>query len=212
MERSRIANRKGFFLLPLIAISIGLICVEKSSAWGKTWLGRNLEWQIRNCGLSLGPLKIRAQFVLRNVGFDTNVYYGATDEPVKDYTFTAGPAFNVYLPLKKKIIFHVYESPQYVYFKETVRERTWNNFFQGEVHFVFNRFVASVGVGREEAKQRWNTETDIPIFRKEDSGQERRIDNEKGIGMRGRRLHSRASGEKTQARGLLGTRRGYQRA
>jgi len=171
MERSRIIIRKGLFLLPLMAISIGLICVEKSYAWGKTWLGRDLEWQIRNAGFSVGPLRLKTQFVLSNVGFDSNVYYGATAEPVKDYTFTAGPAFNVYLPLKKKIIFHVYESPQYVYFKETARERTWNNYFLGEVYFVFNRFVASAGVGRSEAKQRWNTETDIPIFRKEDSVQ-----------------------------------------
>jgi len=106
--------------------------------------------------------------MLSNAGHDSNVYYGATDEAVKDYTFTAGPAFDVYLPIKKKIIFHIYESPQYVYYKETERERTWNNYFQGQVYVVLNRLVASAGIGRSKAKQRWNTETDIPIFRKED--------------------------------------------
>jgi hypothetical protein len=148
-----------------------MIVFTSIHAYGKTWLGRNLELQIENAGLNLGPFHIKTAFTLSNVGYDSNVYYGATDEAVKDYTFTAGPVFNIYLPLKKKIIFHIYESPQYIYFRETKRERNWNNFFVGEVYFVFNRFVASAGVGRSEAKQRWNTETDIPIFRKEDSAQ-----------------------------------------
>lgn len=163
--------RKGFILLPLMAICIGLTGVEKSYGWGKTWLGRDLELQVTNAGFSLGPFRTRVQFVLTNAGYDSNVYFGATDVPVKDYTFTAGPAFDVYLPLKKKIIFHIYESPQYVFYKETERERTWNNYLRGEVYFVFNRFVASAGLGRSEAKERWNTETDIPVFRKEDSVQ-----------------------------------------
>jgi hypothetical protein len=152
-------------------IYIGLVGVNKGYGWGKTWLGRDLEWQIRNAGFNLGPFSVKAQFFLSNAGLDSNIYFGATDEPVKDYTLTAGPAFDIYFSLKRKVIFHVYESPRYVYYKETKRERTWNNYFRGEVYFVFNRFVLSTGAGRSEAKERWNTETDIPIFRREDSVQ-----------------------------------------
>ena len=162
-------KKKTILLLALSAVYLAPVGSQSGFGYGKTWVGRNLEWQVRNAGFSLGPLMVKTQIVLSNVGYDSNVYYGWTDRPVKDYTFTAGPAFNIYLPIKKKIIFHIYESPQYVYYKETERERTWNNYFQGQVHFVFDRFVASAGVGRSEAKQRWNTETDIPIFRKEDS-------------------------------------------
>ena len=158
-----------FVLITLAAAYILSAFAQKGYSSGGTWLGRNLELQIKNAGLNLGPFRVRTNFTLSNAGYDSNVYYGATDEPIKDLTFTAGPAFDIYLPLKKKIIFHIYESPQYVYFKETERERTWNNYFQGQLYFVFNRLVASAGVGRSEAKQRWNTETDIPIFRKEDS-------------------------------------------
>src|SRR4030042_1558503 len=145
--------------------------VATGFGYGKTWLGRNLELQMENARFNLGPFRISPVLVLSNAGYDSNVYYGATDEPVKDLTFTAGPGFYIYLPIKKKIIFSIYESPQYVYFKETERERTWNNYFNGNVHFVFNRFIASAGVGKSEAKQRWNTETDVPIFRREGSVQ-----------------------------------------
>jgi hypothetical protein len=142
---------------------------HSSYGYGKTWLGRDLEWQIKNAGLNLGPFRVRTVFMLSNAGYDSNVYYGATNEPVKDLTFTAGPAFYIYLPIKKKIIFSIYESPQYIYFKETERERTWNNYLNGQVHFVFNRFVATFGIGRSEAKERWNTEIDIRVLRKEES-------------------------------------------
>ena len=139
--------------------------------YGKTWLGRDLEWQIKNAGFDLGPFHIKTAFTLTNAGYDSNVYYGATDEPVKDITFTAGPAFNIYLPIKKKIIFSIYESPQYVYFKETTRERTWNNYFNGQVHFVFNKFLLTFGMGISEARERWNTEIDIRPRRREDAVQ-----------------------------------------
>jgi hypothetical protein len=143
--------------------------VDKSYGWGETWLGRNLQRQIENVRRTIGPFRIKTSFVLSNAGYDSNVYYGATDEPIRDLTFTAGPAFSIYLPIKKKIVFSIYESPQYVYFRDTERQRTWNNYFNGQVYLVFNRFIASAGIGRSEAKLRWNTETDIPVFRKEDS-------------------------------------------
>src|SRR4030042_4903182 len=143
--------------------------VATGFGYGKTWLGRNLELQTENARFNLGPFRISPALILSNAGYDSNVYYGATDEPVKDLTFTAGPAFDIYLPIKKKIIFYIYESPQYVYFKETERERTWNNYFRGQVHLISNRFVASAGVSSSEAKERWNTEIDLRILRKERS-------------------------------------------
>src|SRR4030042_6928073 len=145
--------------------------VATGFGYGKTWLGRNLELQMENARFNLGPFRISPALVLSNAGYDSNVYYGATDKPVEDLTFTAGMAFDVYLPIKKRLIFTIYESPQYVYFKETERERTWNNYFRGQVHLVANRFVATAGVSSSEAKERWNTEIDLRILRKERSAQ-----------------------------------------
>jgi opacity protein-like surface antigen len=106
---------------------------------------------------------------LKNAGYDSNIYYGAAGEPVQDITFTAGPAFYVYLPIKRKLIFSVYESPQYVYFKETERERNWDNYFRGNVYLVLNRIFASVEIGSSQVKQKWSTEIDLRVLRKEKS-------------------------------------------
>lgn len=71
--------------------------------------------------LKFGPFKIRTMLYLTNAGYDSHVYR-SPDNPIKDYSITARPGFYIYLPLKKKVIFSIYESPQYVYFIETKRE------------------------------------------------------------------------------------------
>jgi len=123
---------------------------------------------MRSTGWNLGPLKIQTRLFLNDAGYDSNIYYGSANQ-IKDYTFTVGPGFNIFLPLKKKIVLQIYESPQYAYYLETRKERTWNNYFNGQVHFVLNRFFVSVGQGYSTARQRWNTEIDIKLRRKEDS-------------------------------------------
>jgi len=144
------------------------ISVHKSYGWGKTWMGSELERLVREAWLTVGPFRINTVLLLRNAGYDSNLYRKSYD-PVKDYTITVGPGFYVYLPIKKKIIFSIYESPQYVYFKETKKERSWNNYFKGQVNFVFTRIFFSLGKGYSAARERWNTEIDIRPQRKENS-------------------------------------------
>lgn len=131
-------------------------------------MGYQLEQSVKAAGLKLGPFRIRTVLYLTNAGYDSNVYRTPSN-PIKDYSITAGPGFYIYLPLKKKIIFSIFESPQYVYFVETKRERTWNNYFNGQVNFVFNRFLLTFGKGYSVAREIWNTEIDIRPQRKEDS-------------------------------------------
>jgi hypothetical protein len=143
---------------------------QNAAGYGKTWLGRDLEGRVKNAAFNLGPFKASAAFTLSNVGYDSNIfYYTASDHPVHDYTVTAGIAFNIYLPIKKKVILSIYELPQYVYYKETARERTWNNYFNGELHFVLNRVVLTLGKGYTTAREKWNTEIDIRPRQIEDS-------------------------------------------
>jgi hypothetical protein len=131
-------------------------------------LGQELEQRIKEAAFRLGPFRIKTVLYLRDAGYDNNVYRTPSD-PVKDFTLTAGPGFQVYLPISKKIVFSIYESPQYVYFRETKRERTWNNYFNGRMHVAFRRLFFTVGKGYSVAREIWNTEIDIRPQRKEDS-------------------------------------------
>jgi hypothetical protein len=132
----------------------------------KTWLGNELLEQIDASSLKLGPFSIRPVFYLSFAGLDSNVYRAA-DFPVEDFRTTLGPGFHVYLPIKRKIVFSVYESPQYVYFARTEHERSWNNYLDGRVSFILNRFFISLGKSYSVAREQWSTEIDIRPRRKE---------------------------------------------
>jgi hypothetical protein len=171
-KHSGLARRKRERPIALaVAMLIMFLCVAKQSyGWGKTRMGYDLEQQVMAAGLDLGPFRIHTVLYLADAGYDSNVYR-TPDNPIKDYSITFGPGFYVYLPIKGKVVISVYESPQYVYFMKTERERTWNNFFNGQVSFILNRFFISLGKSYSVAREIWNTEIDIRPQRKEDSWQ-----------------------------------------
>lgn len=136
-----------------------------SPAAATTWKGNELLSQFRLAPWKLGPFRIQPSIILSDFGYDSNIY--CVNNPIKDYTFTAGPAFNVYLAVKKKVVLTVSESPRYVYFFETARERTWNNYLRGDVSFLFNKFFISFSANLTNARERWNYEIDIRPRRKE---------------------------------------------
>jgi len=132
-------------------------------------MGVELENQVRQSPWRLGPLRIKPAFSLNEAGFDSNVFYGSAGENVEDYTFTAGPKLNIYLPLEKKLILEIDESPQYLHYFETAKERAWNNYFRGHAHLALNRFFITAGWGLSNARERWSTEIDARPRRKENS-------------------------------------------
>ena len=157
---------RNLFLLLVICGCLPAI----SSGYGKTWMGIDLERQVREAVLKLGPFRLSTMFIFNNAGYDTNVYRTPAN-PIKDFSLTAGSWFNLYLPVSKKIIFSIYDSPQYVFFLDTDRERTWNNYFTGQVHFAFPRFFVTLQRGYSLAREIWTTELDIRPQRREDSYQ-----------------------------------------
>jgi len=146
-----------------------LICLAAGQGLATTWKGEELLRQWQQAAWRFGPFKLQPMLLLTNAGYDDNVYYYSRGNPVKDYTLTAGPALNAYLRLKK-ILFTFYGSPQYVYFYQTKRERTWNYYGRAEVNLIFNRFLITAGGGYSDARERWNTEIDIRPRRRERSG------------------------------------------
>ncbi len=149
-------------------MTVVMLLAFRGLSFAGTWRGDELRRLWSEAAWRMGPLKVQPMLMLTNAGYDTNVFHSPYD-PVKDYTFTAGPAFNVYLKLKNRLMLTFYGSPQYVYYVETKRERTWNYYTGADVHLLFNRFLLSAGAGYSDARERWNTEIDIRPRRKEQS-------------------------------------------
>jgi hypothetical protein len=157
------------YLRVMGVLFIAVFSIQTSlHSYGNTWMGTSLEYAVRQAALKIGPFRIRTTLVLSNAGYDSNVYRSAVN-PIKDYSVTAGPAFSIYFPIKKKFVFMIYESPQYVYFFETKRERTWNNYLSGKIHFALKQIFLSAGAGLSVAREIWNTEIDIRPRRTERS-------------------------------------------
>lgn len=131
-------------------------------------MGAALEQMVNMARWRVGAFRYNAAFRLDNAGYDSDIYFGMMAKAVPDYTITAGPDIQIFLPIKKKIIFDVSESPQYVFFFDTKRERALNNTFAGRVHFVFDRFYIQAGGGLIDAKQRLSTEVNLNVRLKED--------------------------------------------
>ncbi|MGA2363669.1 MAG: outer membrane beta-barrel protein [Candidatus Aminicenantales bacterium] len=138
-------------------------------AWGSTWMGAGLEAMVSAARWKAGPFRYTGAFQLGNAGYDSDIYFGTLANPIPDYTFTAGPDIQILLPLEKKIVFAISESPRYVFFLDTRRERTLNNSFTGQAHFIFDRFYIQAGAALTNAKQRLSTELNINVRLKEDS-------------------------------------------
>jgi hypothetical protein len=134
---------------------------------GNTWPGLGLSQMVEGAGWRLGPLRFNGAFTLSNAGYDTDVYYQYLGEdPAPDWTFAAGTPVQILLPLGKKIVVDITDSPQYLFYVDTVRERAWNNTLRGQIHFPLKRVYAQVGGGMADVRRRLSLELDINVREK----------------------------------------------
>ena len=136
---------------------------------GNTWAGANLAQIIEGARWRLGALRVNASFSLSNVGYDSDVLYGYTDEPVPDYTFSASSTVQVLMPLSKKVVLDVFDSPQYVFYLDSKSERAWNNTLRSQVYFAFDRVYIQLGGGLSDVRFRLSPELNINVRQKENS-------------------------------------------
>jgi hypothetical protein len=135
----------------------------------RTWAGMSLAQMLEAARWRVGAFRINAALTLTNAGYDTDIYYGYFVEPVPDYTFSAAVPVQVLLPLCKRIVLDLVDSPQHLFYLETTKERAWNNFFKGQVHFTLEKFYIQAGGGLSNIRQRLSPELNINIRQKEDS-------------------------------------------
>jgi hypothetical protein len=163
--------RKNILCPGLILAGLVWLLVTPGPAFGQgqTWAGADLAGMIESARWRLGFLRVNAAFELRNVGYDSDVYYGYRAEPSPDYKFSAGAPVQVLIPVSKKIILDVFDNPEYVFYLDTQRERAWNNTFSGQVHFALNRVYVQAGGGLANNRRRMSPELEVNVRQKSDS-------------------------------------------
>jgi hypothetical protein len=124
-----------------------------------TWRGDALLEQFSLVPLKIGMFRLQPLLILTNLGYDANIY--SRPDPVSDYSLTVGPQIDGFVSIRKKVIFTFSESPRYVYFLHTARERTWNNYLKGDVNILLNDVFISAGAWFNDSKERWSWEIDL---------------------------------------------------
>ncbi len=162
--------RKSFHAFAGLVIAALIIGVpQKSYGQGLTWTGAALQQMVEAARWKFGPLRVNAAFTLANAGYDSDVYYGYLDDPVPDFTLSAGAPIQVLFPAGKKVVFDLYDYPQYMFYLDTERERAWNNIFRGHAHIALERFYIQAGGGLSNVRRRLSPELDVNVREKTNS-------------------------------------------
>jgi len=130
-------------------------------------MGASLEQIVSSARWKVGSLRYNAALSLNNAGYDSDIYFGMTANPVPDFTLSAGIPFRLFLPIKKRIVFDISENPQCLFFLKTKKERALNNDFSSYLHFLFDRFYLRGEVGFSNVRERLSPELTINIRQKE---------------------------------------------
>jgi len=139
-----------------------------ATAQGRTWAGAGLKPMLDRALWRLGALRINASLSLANAGYDTDVYYGYFGESVPDFTLSASIPVQVLCPLGDRAVLELNDSPQYLFYGRTEKERAWNNIFGGGLHIALERLYIHLGGGLENVRQRLSPELDINVRTKAD--------------------------------------------
>jgi len=163
-------RKKVIFSIAVVSIIAWQAAIaNRAYGQGSTWAGANLQQRLQEARWRLGSLRVNAAFSLGQVGYDSDIYSGFFTEAVPDFSFSASVPIQALLPLKKQIVIEVFDSPQYVYYLETVNERTWNNLFRGQVHFALDRFYVQAGGSLSNIRLRMSDELLVNVRQREDS-------------------------------------------
>jgi hypothetical protein len=135
---------------------------------GSTWAGAGLAQMVETAGWRLGMLRINAALQLMSAGYDSDVYYGYRREASPDMTATASVPVQAFLPLSKKVVVEVNDTPSYAFYLKTDRERAWNNSFSGRFHFIMDKVYFQAGGGLSNVRRRMSSELDLNIREKKD--------------------------------------------
>ncbi len=163
-------GRSGRLLVGAAVLAAALFAGPvRAWAWGYTWAGAALEQIINTARWKVGSFRANAAFRLDNAGYSNDIYFGNSPVPVPDYSLRAGPDIRLYYPWKGRFVIDLAESPRYVFYLHTDKDRSWNNDFRGNVHFVMKKFYVQVGGTAINAKEFLSSELFLNVRRKENA-------------------------------------------
>ncbi|HOW84880.1 MAG TPA: outer membrane beta-barrel protein [Candidatus Aminicenantes bacterium] len=158
---------KTAFAAALLFLAAAVGGAGTALAQENTWSGESLALMVDQAQWKLGLLRVNAGFQLTNAGYDTDIYYGYGDGAEPDATLTAALPLQIILPISRKAVLDVTETPQYVFYLQTERERAWNNLLRARLHLALDRFYFRFEGGLDDIRRRLSPELNLNVRQKQ---------------------------------------------
>ena len=138
--------------------------------------------------IHVGPLYLTPSIQLREFGVDTNVFNSSAD-PQSDFTFTAGPQLNLWVPVGRRAMLKTTGGADLVYFQKYGSERSINPHAQVRAELYLHRLTLFAENDLINTRQRPNYEIDVRARRLENTlraGGELRLSTKFSVEVAGR--------------------------
>jgi hypothetical protein len=116
--------------------------------------------------LSIGRIRLAPGLVIREIGWDSNVFNTATD-PKQDYVATLAPDVSAFTLLRFMKV-SAYAGGDFLYYKTYEAERHAGYAARARADLLLSRVRPFVGVGKTSQRTRPNGEIDARAIRKDD--------------------------------------------
>jgi opacity protein-like surface antigen len=156
-------------LIAVAAVAACLLAPPAARAQGETWASVNIQRMVEEARWRVGALRLNAAFRLSRAGYDSDIYFGYFDQPVADVTASASIPIQVLLPLSKKAVIDVSETPEYDFYLDSSDQRAWNNRLNGRLHLALDKVYIQAGGGMSNVRRRFSPELDLNVRQKTDN-------------------------------------------
>ena len=109
-----------------------------------------------------GPFYISPKLLLKELGFDSNVY-NTVQAQEEDFTFTLTPQADIALPVARRALFLVNAGADLLYFQKNASQRAVNPAFAGRAELYLRRLTLFARGEYENTRERANYEIDLRL-------------------------------------------------
>jgi hypothetical protein len=110
--------------------------------------------------LKIGPFKIQPFFSIKNVGYDSNIFYSPS-EPVADFTATPTGGLRSIVLLGRRGFISFGGELGYLWFRRTSSQNFLNRYADAHLEIDFSRFSLFIEEGFAHVRDRYGWEIDI---------------------------------------------------
>ncbi len=150
-------------LVFLLSLSAFITFPAPARAQSANWMTTSVLGLLPAAPWKMGILRGYRAFTLGNAGYDSDIYYGFRGEEYPDFTFTAGPSFQWFVPLKKLIIFDTYQQLQGAFYVKNEKEKAFNYRTHAQVHFLSKKFYGKTALFYNNSRRRFSPELILNI-------------------------------------------------